>query len=359
MARNRAKEPRPAGRHRKPRFETLPDLGQSVERIIAVGPPFPQVRAAEGIVTVPWRAVVGNGGHQQRQQRIACHPAAHIFQGQGFRQPSPQRLLVLVEEQRVEFTHMAGDVDAARGPCTRRQQSLVLKPAVGLADVVQEGDGAEPLDQTLVIRIQAGKREQPAAHQRPREQRLQSRRHIGAVINERVPRWRGVRAIYPPQLPPGLVRQPLHDLGVRRCSSTIAGTLAHSRAFAVKEFTFGIGRARLPPFTVDGAQPRGCQATQRGPIQPRHARSGEVGWDPSAGKRPVQLRPAAGDAGDAVVLEDFFAAGVFKRGAADRGSDPRLILGHNRRASQPCLDGGNPVLDLLPVPAQGGHALLD
>jgi hypothetical protein len=68
-----------------------------------------------------------------------------------------------------------------------RDVDLVLKAPVGLAEVVQEGDRREPLDQPLVAERQAGRQQQPLAQQRVLEQRLQGGGDIGTMVDERMP----------------------------------------------------------------------------------------------------------------------------------------------------------------------------
>jgi hypothetical protein len=55
-----------------------------------------------------------------------------------------------------------GNFNAARQSRPRRQQ-LILEAAIGLADVVQEGDGAEPLDQPFVAAVVPADRRYEAA----------------------------------------------------------------------------------------------------------------------------------------------------------------------------------------------------
>lgn len=78
-------------------------------------------------------------------------------------------------------------VDAAGAGRAFGQPDLVLEAPVGLAEVVQEGDGAKTLDQPLIRWRQCYRRQQSVGEQRVAEQGLEGRGYVGAMVDERMP----------------------------------------------------------------------------------------------------------------------------------------------------------------------------
>ena len=62
-----------------------------------------------------------------------------------------------------------------------------LEAVIGLAEIVEESEGAKPGDPDRRQGLQAGERGQSTLDQRQRQQRLGHRRHVGAMIRQRVP----------------------------------------------------------------------------------------------------------------------------------------------------------------------------
>jgi hypothetical protein len=102
---------------------------------------------------------------------------------------------------------MPSHVQAGQVLRTLGQADLVLKAAVGLAEVMQEGDGRQPLDQPPVAKRQARPQQQPLTQQRGLEQRLDRCGDVGAVIDERMPFELRRLVTKPAKLPPSSLWQ--------------------------------------------------------------------------------------------------------------------------------------------------------
>ena len=128
--------------------------------------------------------MVGDGCNKQRQEGLALDPGAQGLGGQGLAQAALEVGRVRVAQERPKLADVP--VRARAGRAVLRMD-LALEAPVGLAEVVQEGDRGQPLDQPFVAQRQAGGQKQPLPEKRVVEQRFQGRGDVGAVIDDRVP----------------------------------------------------------------------------------------------------------------------------------------------------------------------------
>ena len=169
---------------RKPRGELLAHRGQRGEWVVAIRPCSPKVAAAVVVARIPRRAVVGDGGDQERKEGSSLNPAVQRFD----REDGAKAIAELViRQERPQLTNMPGRLQPRQALHPVRQADLVLESPVGLAEVMEEGDRGQPLDEPLVRHRHARRQAEPFAEQGLAEQRLQRRGDVGAVVDERMP----------------------------------------------------------------------------------------------------------------------------------------------------------------------------
>jgi hypothetical protein len=123
---------------------------------------------------------MANGG---KQQSLGCFrgicPFHHLAKTKGF--DESLLLFATAPEKGDCFTHMPclGHVPKISGLC--------LEAVVGLANIMKGGEYTEPSHLPLGQIIKTAKSRKPFAQKAFPEQCLAARRHIGAVVKQRVP----------------------------------------------------------------------------------------------------------------------------------------------------------------------------